>query len=127
VDILLKAANQISDLNKGYAAQLPLTVLMVDSPALQWSFRDWQVQEVNALAPDATPEMIITPSGNLSLAAKYRGEALVLHETPAWSNMSSADWLKWFVYRQVTLQRDNIILWVRGDLMLDSQDISPVP
>ena len=127
VDILLKVANQISDINRGYPAQLPLTILGVDSPALDWLFHDWQVQEVSQLAPDATPEMIITPSGNLSLATKYRGEALVLHETEDWSKASSADWVNWFVYRQMPLQRDNIILWVRSDLMLDSQDTSPVP
>jgi hypothetical protein len=127
VDILLKVANQISDLNRGYVAQLPLTILNVDSPALQWLFRDWQVQEVSQMAPDATPEIIITPSGNLSLAVKYRGEALVLYDMVDWSKASTSDWLKWFVYRQMPLQRDNIILWVRSDLMLDSQDNPPVP
>jgi hypothetical protein len=127
VDILLKVANQISDLNRGYPAQLPLTILKIDSPALQWLFRDWQVQQVSELAPDVTPELIITPSGNLSLAAKYRGEALVLHESVSWDDISSADWLKWFVYRQVPLQQENFILWVRSDLMLDSQDTPAVP
>ncbi len=127
VDVLLKVANQISDLNRGYANQLPLTILDETSPALQWLFRDWQVQEVNELAPDATPELIITPSGNLSLTAKYRGEALVLHEAADWSKASSAEWLKWFMYRQMPLLRDNVILWVRSDLMLDSQDNQPAP
>jgi hypothetical protein len=127
VDILLKVANQISDLNRGYAAQLPLTILDVDSPALHWLFRDWQVRDVNELAPDDTPELLITPSGNLSLSVKYRGEALVLHEAAAWSKVTSADWLKWFIYRQPPLLTDNVILWVRSDLMLDNQDTSPTP
>jgi hypothetical protein len=127
VDVLLKVANQISDLNRGYPAQLPMTILDVNSPALDWLFRDWQVQEVSLLAPDATPEMIISPSSNLSLAAKYRGEPLVLHEMVDWSKASPAEWLNWFVYRQMPLQHDNIILWVRSDLMLDSQDTSPTP
>ena len=127
VDILLKVANQISDLNRGYAAQLPVTILQVDSPALRWLFRDWQVLEVNELAPDDAPAMIITPSGNLSLVAKYRGEALVLHESAAWNKATSADWLKWFMYRQMPLLSDNVILWVRSDLMLDSQDTLPAP
>ena len=127
VDVLLKVANQISDLNRGYANQLPLTILNEDSPALHWLFRDWQVQEVSELAPDDTPELIITPSGNLSLSAKYRGEALVLHETAGWGKASSDVWLKWFMYRQMPLLRDSVILWVRSDLMLDSQDTSPAP
>jgi hypothetical protein len=128
VDILLKVANQISDLNRGYADQLPLTILGVDSPALSWLFRDWKVQEVSELAPDASPEMIITSaSENLSLATKYRGEGLVLHEAAAWDKAAPADWLKWFVYRQMPLANDKVILWVRSDLMLDSQDPSPTP
>ena len=127
VDVLLKVATQISDFNRGDAAQLPLTILDIDSPALNWLFRDWQVQDVSQLTPDAAPEMIITPSANLSLVAKYRGEQLVLHETADWSKASPADRLKWFVYRQLPLQHDSIILWVRSDLMLDSQDSYPVP
>ena len=127
VDILLNVANQISDLNRGNADQLPLTILGLNSPALSWLFRDWNVQQVSQLPPDATPELIITPSGNLSLAAKYRGEALVLHESAAWSKASPSDWLNWFMYRQMPLLRDDVILWVRSDLMLDSQDTSPAP
>jgi hypothetical protein len=127
VDILLKVANQISDLNRGYANQLPMTILSEDSPALRWLFRDWQVQEASVLAPDATPELIVSPSGDLSLSAKYRGEPLVMHEVADWDKASSAEWLKWFIYRQMPLQHDNVILWVRSDLMLDSQDTSPSP
>ena len=126
VDVLLKVATQISDLNRGAGAQLPLTILNEDSPALHWLFRYWQVQDVSALAPDATPALIISPSGNLSLSVKYRGEPLVLHETGAWDKVSPADLLKWFIYRQLPLQQDNVILWVRDNLMLDSQD-TPTP
>jgi hypothetical protein len=127
VDILLKVAGQISDLNRGFSAQLPITFLSEDSPALFWLFRDWQVHQVSDLAPDATPELIISPTGDLSLSAKYRGEPLVLHEAADWGKASSADWLKWFMYRQMPLLKDNVILWVRSDLMLDSQDTSLAP
>ena len=121
VDVLLKVANQISDLNTGITGQLSLTVLGVDSPALQWLFRDWQVQDVNTLAPDAKPEMVISSADKLSLAADYRGEALPLSEVADWSHATSTDWLKWFVYRQMPMLRADVILWVRSDLMLDSQ------
>ena len=127
MDVLLEVANQISDLNRGVVAQLPLTFLNINSPGLHWLFRDWQVQDVNQLSPDATPDLIITPSGELSLSVKYRGEPLVLYEIPVWQDATPALWLKWFVYRQLPLQRENIILWVRSDLMLDSQDASPAP
>ena len=55
VDLILKVANQISDLNTGYAASLPLTILAVDSPALDWLFRDWQVQNVTGLCSGCDP------------------------------------------------------------------------
>ena len=127
VDLILKVANQISDLNRGDADQLQLTVLNVNAPALRWLFRDWQVQEVSELASDATPELMITPPGKLSLSAEYRGEALVLREVADWDHATSADWLKWFVYRQMPLLREDVTLWVRSDLMLDSQGQSSAP
>ena len=126
VDILLKVANQISDLNTGYTGQLPLTVVSVDSPALHWLFRDWQVQDVSALAPDATPEMVISSVDQLSLAADYRGEVLPLSEVADWSHATPSNWLKWFVYRQMPILREDVILWVRSDLMLDNQGL-PTP
>ncbi len=125
VDILLKVANQISELNRGDAAQLPLTILSTDSPALHWLFRQWKVQDVTELAPDATPEMIITPPGDVSLSATYRGEPLVLTETVDWGQATSAEWLKWLVYRQMPVQRQQVDLWVRSDLMLDNQGVPP--
>jgi hypothetical protein len=127
VDVLLKVATQISDLNRGDAAQLPLTILNEDSPALHWLFRYWPVQDVGLLAPDVTPPLIITPSGNLSLSVKYRGEPLVLHEIGAWDKASPSDLLKWFIYRQLPLQQDTVIFWARSDLMLDSQDTGSTP
>jgi hypothetical protein len=127
VDILLKVANQISDLNRGDVSQLPLTILAIDSPALHWLFRDWKVQDVSELAPDATPEMLITPPGNVSLSVDYRGETLVLREVADWDHATSAKWLSWFVYRQMPVLRDNVILWVRSDLMLDSQGTPTTP
>ena len=66
VDILLEVASQISDINRTGATPLPLTILKENSPALHWLFRDWQVQDVNELAPSATPALIITPLGILA-------------------------------------------------------------
>jgi hypothetical protein len=126
VDVMLSVANQISDLNMGEINALPLTVQGVNSSALQWLFRSWQVQFVDALEPDATPEVVITPISQVSLAAKYRGEALPLREVADWDHATTSDWLNWLVYRQIPVLRENIILWVRSDLMLDSQGVPTV-
>jgi hypothetical protein len=126
VDVLLKVTNQISDLNTGYKGQLPLTILNVDSPALHWLFRAWQVQDAKALLPDATPELVISSIDQLMLAADYRGEALPLSEVADWDHATTSNWLKWFVYRQMPILHQEVILWVRSDLMLDSQGL-PTP
>ncbi len=76
--------------------------------------------------PDANPEMVISTIDKLSLAADYRGEALPLNEMADWGHATPSDWLKWFVYRQMPILRQDVILWVRSDLMLDSQGL-PTP
>lgn len=125
LDILVNVANQISELNRGDAAQLPLTILSMDSPSLHWAFRDWKLQDVTELAGDATPEMILTPPGKVSLTATYRGEPLILSETVDWSHATSAQWLKWLVYKQIPVSQEKVDLWVRSDLTLDSQGTAP--
>jgi hypothetical protein len=119
-DLILKVANQISDLNRGNLQSLPVTVVGVDSPSLLWVFRNWDLRVVNALAPEDTPELVITPANTqLSHTVSYRGEGFAWRETPSWAAATSADWLRWFVYHQMTVQHDEIILWVRADLLLD--------
>jgi hypothetical protein len=126
-DLVLKVANEISTLNTGFDAQLPLTIAGVDSPAMRWLFRDWELSVNDVFAPLAAPELVITPMGvDLSLNAEYRGEPLVWREVGDWYSATFTTWLNWFMYRQIPVQREDIILWVRTDLMLDSQGF-PVP
>jgi len=127
-DLILKVAGQISDLNRGDPQSLPITVVGVDSPALLWVFRSWDLKVVNALAPEDSPELVITPGNTqLSQTVSYRGEGFNWRETPSWVAAKTADWLRWFVYHQMAVQHDKIILWVRSDLLLDpiGQTLSP--
>lgn len=120
-DLLLKVADELSTLNTGADASLPLTIAGVDSPALRWLFRDWEVEETTVLAPDATPELVITPATvDLTLTADYRGAPFVWREIGSWPQATAGDWLEWFLYRQMPIQQEDILLWVRADLMLDS-------
>ncbi len=120
-DLLLKVADELSNLNTGYDASLPLTVAGVESPALRWLFRDWQIEETTVLPLEETPELVITPTGiDLTLTADYRGAPFVWREVGDWQAMTSAAWLKWFLYRQAPIRQEDILLWVRADLMLDS-------
>jgi hypothetical protein len=119
MDVLVEVANRISTLNTGVAGQLEITILGINSPQLLWQLRDWQVAQTSHLLPDEKPDLIITGSDVLDLAADYRGEALPLLERPAWDSATPSMWLKWLVYRQLPVTRENVILWVRTDLMVE--------
>jgi hypothetical protein len=95
----------------------------VDSPALLWLFRDWDVSAETALSPVETPALVVTPASvTLNLAAAYRGEAFLWRQTPVWVQAAVPDWTRWYIYHKLPTTNETIILWVRGDLLIDSQD-----
>ncbi|MCS7011837.1 MAG: hypothetical protein N2049_08450 [Anaerolineales bacterium] len=121
LEVLLKVANELSVMNRGARAALPVTIVGVDSPALRWLFRDWSLKQTDVLDPMAMPELLITPAGSeLALPTAYRGALFVWREMGNWYQLSLQLWFKWFVYRQLPVQQQDVVLWVRADLMLDS-------
>ena len=122
-DLLIKTADQISDWSKGTVESLPVVISGVDSPALLWLFRDWDVSAEIALSPVETPALVVTPAGEiLNQAAAYRGEAFLWRQTPLWVQAAVPDWTRWYIYHKFPTTNETIILWVRGDLLIDSQD-----
>jgi len=128
-DLLQKTLDDLSDWNKGHVESLPVTVVGLDSPALRWLLRDWEVKEVNALSPAGSPALVIASQGmELNLSAAYRGEDFVWYQSPNWDEALPEEWLRWFVYRQMPQQKESLTLWARGDLFFDSgETTSPAP
>jgi hypothetical protein len=126
-DLLQKTLDDLSDWNKGHVESLPVTVVSVDSPALRWLLRDWEVKETDALSPADSPALVIALQGvELNLSAAYRGEDFVWRQTPAWELAQPEDWLRWFVYRQMPQQTESIVLWARDDLF-SNEEAAPSP
>ena len=122
-DLVLKVINEISFINTGFEESLPISIIGLDSPALNWLFHKWDVEQADIFDPLATPEIIITTNlTELNLAADYRGEPLVWRETGTWDEADYTSWLHWFLYRQIPTQQDKIVLWVRSDLFIRAQD-----
>ncbi|MDI6768494.1 MAG: hypothetical protein QMD04_02315 [Anaerolineales bacterium] len=120
-DLLQKTLDNLSEWNKGHIESLPVMVVGVDSPALRWLLRDWEVKETDALSPADSPALVIAPqSVELNLSAAYRGQDFVWRQTPAWDDARPEDWLRWFVYRQMPQQTESIVLWGRNDLFFES-------
>ncbi len=120
--LLLKVADQLSDWSKDNINAQPVTIVGIDSPALQWLLRGHQVSTVNAIGASTSSPFVITPNQkNLPLTAGYRGESFVWRQTPLWGEAAPADWMIWLAYHQMPQNSQTIIFWVRNDLFLDAK------
>jgi hypothetical protein len=120
-NLLRTSADQISDLSLGHINAQPVTIFGISSPALEWVLRDHAVTIVSTLDPQVAPPIVITPiMQDLGLPSAYRGQDFIWHQTPQWAVTKGPDWLKWFVFRQLPLDNETIILWARDDLFPDA-------
>ena len=125
-DLLLATVDQTSDLSKDNIDAQAVTIAGINSPALQWLLRDHGVYVVTALdASSAPPIAITTDQNNPALAARYRGQSFVWRLDPQWSQTGLVDWLRWVGFHQVTQNPFKVIVWVRGDLFIDSTAPKP--
>jgi MFS family permease len=120
-DLLSQTADEISEWATGQADDLPVTVFGIDSPALLWSLRNHNPKMVIALDPASSPELIVTPpQDSLGLASAYRGQDFNWRQTPFWESFASFS-LRWLTYRELPSSSETVVLWVRSDLFIDSE------
>lgn len=123
--LLLSTIAEVSEFSMGHAQAQPVTVMGVNSPALEWALRDHNVEMMSTLDQQAPPAIVITPVTNeLGLPVAYRGQDFTWRQTLQWQNVTAPDWMRWLVYRQLPKENETIILWVRDDLFPDARQIS---
>lgn len=122
-DLLKETVNDLSVWRRGQTKSISITTLAdLNSPSLLWLLRDWQVDLVDAIPLDASPELVILPQGlEIKIASSYRGQDFVLRKSPVWEGLSAAGWLRWVAFRELPEQTDVIVLWARNDLFLDGR------
>jgi len=121
-DLLLASINDVSMFSLGHIDSQPITIVGIDSPALEWTLRNHQVDIVSILDPQVAPPIVITPlMDNLALPSAYRGQDFTWRQPPIWDGIQPQDWIKWLVYRQVPRDTETILLWVRDDLFPDAR------
>jgi len=122
-DLLLASVNEISEFSLGHVDSQPVTIMGIDSPALEWALRNHQVEVVSTLDPQVAPPVVITPRMDaLSLPSAYRGQDFTWRQTPMWGEIQNPDWWSWLVYRQLPKEDETIILWARDDLFPDARE-----
>lgn len=103
----------------------PIEIAAVDfeSPALEWALRDYEtVDFVPYLPPKSRPGILITDVTAIpEIASAYRGQDLVWSHKVPWEEMTAFQYLDWMITRKAPTQVNQIILWVRTDLLPDEQ------
>ena len=123
VDLVVSSTNDVSLFSTGHIESQPVVITGIDSPALEWALRNYDVSVVNVLDPLDAPPIVITPLMNeLELSSAYRGQDFTWRQPPVWDNVQPPDWLKWLTYRQLPRETETIILWVRDDLFPDARE-----
>jgi len=103
----------------------PTTIVVAgyESAGLKWSLRSYDpVQFVPVLASQSQPDLLITGDmSNPELASSYRGQGLLWAQQVQWEQMSPMQYLNWLITRDAPTEDEQIIFWVRTDLMPDDQ------
>ena len=121
-DLLLNSVDDLSDFSLGHEQAQPVTIMGIDSPALEWLLRDHSVQRVAALDPQSTPPIVITPAlDNLNLPSAYRGQDFIWRQRVQFESIQRPEWWRWLVNRQLPRENETIILWARNDLFPDAR------
>jgi len=124
--LLLTTVNQMSDWSNNNINSQPVTITGINSPALEWLLHDHSVNVVSALDISTSPPIVITTDqDNPALAAGYRGQSFVWRQTPQWGQAHFSDLVDWISFHQMPVTTENIILWVRSDLFIDSAAPKP--
>jgi hypothetical protein len=126
-ELLLATVNEQSEWSTGDAHSQDVTILGIDSPAIEWLLRGRSVQMVSALDMQDAPAIIISSSqmGDPNLPIAYRGQDFTWRREPSWNVMTAYEWIKWSVFREMPYDSEIVVLWVRNDLFIDTRQSLP--
>ncbi len=119
----LVTIDRILDWNaRGYK---PIDILVsgIDTPGLRWALRSYdRVVFEPFVSPQSSPGILITPIGEIPENAHgYQGQSLVWQQKAPWHTLNPGDYLIWLFAREVPTVSQELILWVRTDLMPGGQ------
>ncbi len=119
--LLESTVSDVSEWGLGEDHAAAVTVVGVNSPALQWVLRERRVFMVQSLDASSAPELVITPlQDNPALSSAYRGQDFSWRQTPIWDITVPQDWIRWMSLRTMPTSGETIILWARDDLFINS-------
>lgn len=125
-NLLRETVEQLSAWNGGDGQGQEVTLVGLNSPALEWLLREQNLHIVTGLDPLQTPPLVITTNQEgLNLSSAYRGQDFLWRQEPAWTTVDTYKWIHWSVFRKLPYTSETVILWVRTDLFPDAHPSLP--
>jgi hypothetical protein len=125
-NLLLTTVNEQSQWSTGDNTGQDVTLLNIDSPALEWLLRGRTVHMVSTLDMQTPPPIVISgQSESLNLPVAYRGQDFTWRRGPLWEIAGTYEWIKWSVFRDMPYDDETVIVWVRNDLFVDAHPSQP--
>ncbi len=125
-DLLLTTVNEQSEWSTGDTMSQDVTLLNVDSPALEWLLRGRGLHTASALDTQDEPGIVISSqTEDINLPIAYRGQDFTWRREPYWEIAGFYEWIKWSVFRELPYETETVIVWVRNDLFIDTSQSLP--
>jgi len=116
---LVATVEEMSVWRSGDRHDLPLSIVDIDDPALQWYLRDFSdVRHVGTVGESPDTQVYITPVefADPVLEETYRGEQFALRSD--WflpTGLRGPELIKWWLYRQSPAPESlDVVLWAKG-------------
>jgi hypothetical protein len=125
-ELLLQTVNEQSEWSAGDATSQDVTLLDIDSPALEWLLRGRSLRKASTLDLEGDPAIVVSSqSETIGLPIAYRGQDFSWRREPFWDITGIYEWIKWSVFRDLPYDAETVIVWVRNDLFIDTNQSLP--
>lgn len=120
---LMKTIGRVVDWNARRSSPLDIAVVDADTPTMRWVLREQApVVFVPYLPPQTQVGIIISDNQTIpEIADSYRGQDLVISRVVPWRELTTSQYLTWWITREVPTVANENIIWVRTNLMPDAQ------
>jgi hypothetical protein len=120
-DLLISTVDDLSEWGTGYDNAVPVVIVGIDSPALEWALRERSPKVASSFDATEPPTLIISAFElDPNTVAAYRGQDFIWRFTTSWEVAKPQDWLRWVAYREMPQATENTILWAGDDLFMNS-------
>ena len=124
--LLLMTVDEQSEWSTGDENSQVVTLVNIESPALEWLLRNREVQTVSALDSQEAPAIVVSSQPQSpTLPIAYRGQDFTWRKEPSWESLTVYEWIKWSVFRELPYDTETVIVWIRNDLFIDTRESLP--